>query len=52
MDFLCYLQLRRDAWIHMLRQTEKGREYLYNAWRIEQSEPERNKLRTKHGAKG
>jgi hypothetical protein len=52
MDYIFYLQLRRDAWIHMLNQTEKGREYLDDAWRLEQSEPERDKLHAKHGMKG
>lgn len=51
MDILCYLQLRRDAYIHTLQQTEKGREYLENAWRLEQTEPERDKLRKKTGVK-
>ncbi|MBO7309493.1 MAG: hypothetical protein J6V38_07680 [Kiritimatiellae bacterium] len=51
MDIICYLQLRRDAYIHALRQTEKGREYLENAWRLEQMEPERDKLRKKTGVK-
>ena len=32
----------------MLRQTKEGREYLDNAWRIEQTEPERDKLRDKY----
>lgn len=36
----------------MLRQTEKGREYLYNAWRLEQTESERGTLRNKFGTKG
>lgn len=51
MDIICYLQLRRDAYIHILAQTEKGREYLENAWRLEQMEPEREKLRKKTGVK-
>lgn len=52
MDIVCYLQLRRDAYIHVLRQTKDGREYLENAWRLEQTEPERDELRKKHGVKG
>jgi len=52
MDYICYLKLRRDAWIHMLNQSEKGREYLYNAWRLEQTEPEREKFRETFGSKG
>lgn len=52
MDILCYLQLRRDAYIHALQQTKEGREYLNDAWRLEQIEPERDKLRKKNGVKG
>lgn len=51
MDIITYLQLRRDAYIHGLQQTEKGREYLENAWRLEQTKPERKKLREKFGVK-
>ena len=51
MDILCYLQLRRDAYIHSLQQTKEGLELLENAWRLEQTEPERDKLREKFGVK-
>ena len=51
MDIICYLQLRRDAYIHNLQQTKDGREYLENAWRLEQTEPEREKFREKYGVK-
>lgn len=36
----------------MLNQTESGRKYLYDAWCLEQTKPERKKLREKTGAKG
>ena len=49
MDIICYLQLRLDAYIYALQQTKDGREYLENAWRLEQMEPERDKLRKKTG---
>lgn len=49
MDYLQYLTLRRDAYIHKLSQTEKGQEYLDNAWRMEQTAPDRAKLRRKLG---
>ena len=52
MDYICYLQLRRDAWIHMLNQTKAGQEYLDNAWRLEQTKPDRAKLRENFGVKG
>lgn len=38
---------RRDAFIHMMSRSEKGEEYLDNAWRMEQTEPDRPKLRKK-----
>ncbi len=52
LDFLEYLVLRRDAYIHRLNQTEEGREYLVNAWRMEQTKPDRARLRAKYGKRG
>lgn len=49
LDLLEYLTYRRDAFIHRLSQTETGQEYLDNAWRMEQTEPDRVKLRKKLG---
>lgn len=46
-SYLRYLQWRRDAYIYRLNQTEEGREYLDNAWRMEQSKPDRIALRKK-----
>lgn len=47
-----YMQLRRDAYVYSLNRTEEGRKYLKNAKRMEQTEPERDKLREKYGKKG
>lgn len=47
LDYIDYLILRRDAFIHKLNQTDKGREYLDNAWRMEQTQPDRAALRKK-----
>lgn len=47
-----YLRYRRDAFIWHMSQTEKGEEYLDNAWRIEQTKPDREKLREKFGKEG
>ena len=47
MDYLMYLTLRRDAYIHKLNQTEEGRKYLDNAWRMELTAPDRSALRKK-----
>lgn len=49
LDYVTYLTWRRDAFIHRWSQTEKGREYLDNAWRMEQTKPDREALRKKLG---
>lgn len=51
LDYLQYLILRRDAYIYRLEQSEAGREYLANAWRMEQTEPDREALRRKLGGR-
>lgn len=52
MDYIDYLALRRDAFIHFMSQSEKGEEYLDNAWRLEQTKPDRERLREKYANKG
>lgn len=52
LDYVQFLIWRRDAFIHRLSQTEAGQEYLDNAWRMEQTAPDRKKLRKKFGRKG
>ena len=47
LDYLTYLTWRRDAFLYKWSQTEKGREYLDNAWRLEQTKPDRAALRKK-----
>ena len=49
LDYIDYLRYRRDAFISKLEQTEKGLEYLDNAYRIEQTEPDRKSLRDQFG---
>lgn len=49
LDYIDYLRYRRDAFIYSLNQTEKGQEYLDNAWRLEQVEPDREQLRNQFG---
>ena len=51
LDYIQYLILRRDAYIYRLEQTEAGREYLANAWRMEQTEPDRAALHRKIGGR-
>lgn len=52
LDYEDYLQLRRDAFISAMRETPSGREYLENAARLTQTEPDRTALREKYGQKG
>lgn len=47
LDFIQFLTWRRDAYIYYLEQTDAGQEYLRNAWRMEQTEPDRAALRRK-----
>ena len=49
LNYVQYLIWRRDAYIHMLSRTEAGQEYLDNAWRMEQTQPDRKALRRKLG---
>lgn len=49
LEYIQYLTWRRDAFIHLLSRTEAGQEYLDNAWRMEQTKPDRPKLRKKLG---
>lgn len=42
-----YLFLRREAYIYTLQKTETGREYLEKCWVLEQTEPDRKKLKEK-----
>lgn len=51
LDYIEFLQYRRDAFIDYCNKTEEGREYLRNAWRMEQTEPDRAALRRKFGKK-
>ena len=51
LNYIQYLVWRRDAFIHKLSQTEEGQEYLDNAWRMEQTAPDRARLRKKLGRK-
>lgn len=52
LDILLYLSYRRDAVIYKMSQTEKGREYLSNAYRLEQTAPDRKSLRNQFGEEG
>lgn len=45
LDLIEYLFFLREAFIYNCSQTEEGREYLRNANRLEQTSPDRKKLR-------
>ena len=47
LDYIQYLVWLRDAYIYKLSRTEEGQEYLDNAWRMEQTKPDREALRKK-----
>lgn len=47
LNYVTFLQYRRDAFIQRCRSTAAGQEYLDNAWRMEQVEPDRDALRKK-----
>lgn len=49
LDYIEYLRYRRDSFIYFLSQTEKGQEYLDNAYCLEQTEPDRKSLREHFG---
>ena len=52
LDYIDYLIYRRDAFIYYMSQSDKGEEYLNNAWRLEQTKPDRERLREKFGKEG
>ena len=49
LNYIQFLLWRRDAFINRMEQTEAGREYLRNAWRMSQTKADRSKLRRKFG---
>ena len=51
LNYVEFLQYRRDAFLQHMESFEEGREYLANAWRMEQTEPDRGALRRKFGRK-
>ena len=51
LNFVEYLALRRDAFIDSCRASESGREWLDNAWRIEQTTMDVGRMREVFGSK-
>lgn len=52
LNYLQYLVWRRDAYIEYLNSFEEGKEYLDNAYRMEQTQPDRKRLRETFGKEG
>lgn len=52
LDVFVYYALLRDAVIHKYMQTEDGQEYLEKCWILEQTEPDRVRLREKFRKEG
>ena len=49
LPFSRYLKLRRDGFIYRLSQTKAGQDYLENCWILEQTKPDRKRLRERFG---
>lgn len=49
LDCYTYKALVRDAFIYKMKQSENGREYLQDCWLLQQTQPDRRKLREKFG---
>jgi len=49
LDLATYLTYLRDAFIFNCNQSEKGREYLENAWYLEQTACDKSELREMAG---
>lgn len=52
LDLDLYLFFMREAFIHGMSQTEQGRKYLEDCWRISQTEPDRKAIREKFTRRG
>ena len=49
LNYIQFLLWRRDAFIQRMEQSEEGREYLRNAWRMTQTKANRRALREQFG---
>ena len=49
LDFITYLIYFHDGVIYRHLQSEEGREYLKMCWTLEQTEPDRKRLKAKFG---
>lgn len=49
LNYVTYLQYRRDAYIQRCLATQEGRDHLHECWRFEQVKPDRAKLQATFG---
>ena len=49
LDCLTYARLQRDAICGKLQQTPEGKEYLDKCWTLQQTKPDKKKLREQFG---
>lgn len=49
LEYIDYLQYKRDAFIHSCNHSREGRKYLENARTLIQTEPDRKRLRELFG---
>lgn len=52
LDCCTYKILTRDAFIHKMRSTEQGQEYLEQCWILTQTAPDKSTLREQFGKAG
>lgn len=52
LDLDLYLFFMREAFVYKMSQTEQGRKYLEDCWRISQTEPDRKAIREKFTRRG
>ncbi|EPB8189304.1 hypothetical protein ACSXAE_07180 [Clostridium perfringens] len=53
LPYSLFLLYRKDAWLNGLKQDEKGREFLENLWRLQQTKADENAInRFRSGKEG
>lgn len=52
LDCITYKLLFKDAFIHKMKETKEGQDYLEECYILNQTAPERDKLKSKFGERG
>ena len=52
LNYVDFLRYRHDAFIQRCASTKEGRDFLHECWRMEQTKPDRGKLRRITGKEG